>query len=134
MIKLRSKKTLSLIALISVLAFVPMIGAGIAAAADPVKLTVHDPTGGNEVSELFAARLDNLHGKTICELSNVTWEAHRTFPALREALQNRYPTAKIIDFTKMPLFNERSTPADLVKVAAAVKAAGCDAAILGNAG
>lgn len=131
MVKL--KKMLPLIALLGVLVLLP-VGAGVAAAADPVTLAVHNPTGDTEVTQLFAPRLPNLEGKTICEMANNAWESSRTFPVLRQALQNKYPTSKIIDFKKMPPFNERSTPEELVKIAGAVKAAGCQAVILGNAG
>ena len=38
----------------------------------------------------------------ICELSADKWEAGRTFPALRELLQKRFPTARILPFTEFP--------------------------------
>ena len=57
-------------------------------AADPVKIEVYDPTGAIEVTQLFAPRLSDLHGKTICELSNDTWEATRSLAAIRELLES----------------------------------------------
>ncbi len=59
-------------------------------------LEVYDPTGTIEMTELYAPRLADLSGKTICELSDLTWEDHRTFPLIRELLQKRFPDVKII--------------------------------------
>jgi len=103
-------------------------------APEPVNLDVYDPRGGVEVTQLFAPRLPNLDGKTICELANRMWESTRTFPYLREVLKQRYPTTTIIPFEEMPFFDERSSPADLAEIARIVKAAGVQGAIIGNAG
>jgi hypothetical protein len=105
-----------------------------AMAADPVTLEVFDPTGAVQVSQLFSPRLSDLHGKTICELTNDSWEAYRTFPVITDLLKKQFLTANVIDYTKMPHFNERSSVADLAKIADTVKKAGCQAAIIGNAG
>jgi hypothetical protein len=99
----------------------------------PVTLKVFDPTGAIEVTQLFAPRLSDLNVKTICEVSNTSWEAARTFPLIRELLIKQYPTAKIIDFTRFPsgtttISDENS------KLGDKLKAAGCQAAIVGNAG
>jgi hypothetical protein len=104
-----------------------------AAPPAPVTLKVFDPTGAIEVTQLFAPRLSDLNGKTICEVSNTSWEAARTFPVIRELLIKQYPTAKIIDFTRFPsgtttISDENS------KLGDKLKAAGCQAAIVGNAG
>jgi len=61
---------------------------------------VYDPTGSAEVTQLFAPRLADLNGKTICEVSNDSWEAQRTFPLIRALLQKQFPTAKIIPYTE----------------------------------
>lgn len=103
-------------------------------APEPVELKVCDPTGGVEVTQLFAQRLPDLNGKVICELANRMWESTRTFPYLREVLQKRFPTVKIIPYTDMPFFDERSTAEQLAEVARLVKAAGVQGAIIGNAG
>lgn len=103
-------------------------------AAEPVRFELFDPTGGVEVSQLFAGRLPSLDGKTIVELHNDMWESTRTFPVVRQALQKRFPTLKIIPFTEMPLFDERSSPAQLAALVAAVKARKAEGVILGNAG
>jgi hypothetical protein len=96
--------------------------------AGPVVLEVFDASGATEVSELHAARLDSLEGKTICELSNDSWGAAFHFDYLRELIQREYPTATIIPFTEFP------TEIDSDEVADMVKERGCDAAIIGNAG
>ncbi len=98
-----------------------------------VTLKVFDPTGAIEVTQLFAPRLTDLNGKTICEVSNTSWEAARTFPAIRELLIKQYPTATIIDYTRFP---SGTTPIsdENSKLGDKLKAAGCQAAIVGNAG
>jgi hypothetical protein len=105
-----------------------------AVAAGPVTLKVYDPTGALQVSQLFASRVAALNGKTICEFANGSWESGRTFPVITELLKKQFPTANVIEHTKLPAFSEGNTPDDLVKLAAAAKAAGCQVAILGNAG
>ena len=103
-----------------------------AIAADPVTLEVLDPTGAIEVTNLFAARVADLNGKTICELSNDSWEANRTFPAIRELLNRQYPTAKIIPYTEFAYGNVQLESAKDIGDIAVKK--GCQAAIVGNAG
>jgi hypothetical protein len=94
---------------------------------------VYDPTGGIEVVKLHAARLDTLAGKTICEVSNLSWEDDRTFPLIRELLQKQFPTAKIIPYTEFPRGTAVISDAT-TKLGEALKAAKCDAVITGNAG
>ena len=101
--------------------------------AGPVTLEVLDPCGAFEVTELFAPRLDTLEGKTICELSNDSWEAPRTFGLLRELLQEMYPTAKFVTYDNFPMGTGALTSED-TGMSELVKAAGCDAVITGNAG
>lgn len=102
-----------------------------AMAGEAVTWELSDPTGGFEITQLHAARLGDLAGKTICEVSVDTWQAHRTFPAIREALQSKYPTAKIIPFTEFP---QGMKGIDDDKTAQMVQDKGCQAAIVGNAG
>jgi hypothetical protein len=97
----------------------------------PVSLTIHDPTGAFEVTQLFAKRLDTLAGKTICELSNDDWETYRTFPAIRGLLQKQYPSARVIPYTEFPT---GSFYIDSDKTAQLAKTKGCDGVIVGNAG
>jgi len=109
-----------------------------AAAADagPVTLEVFDPSGAVEVTQLHAPRLDTLEGKTICELSNGSWEVDRTFPYIRELLQKMYPTVKMIPYTEFP-YGSGTKGEHLIdddEVAGMVKEKGCDAVIVGNSG
>lgn len=96
-----------------------------------VELEVYNPTGAVDITEVFAPRLADLNGKTICELSNGSWQDTRTFPVIRELLQKRFPRAKIIPYTEFARGRaevETDENIDLV-----VKK-GCDAVITGNAG
>jgi hypothetical protein len=102
-----------------------------ACAEEAVTWQLTNPTGGVEITQLHAARLGDLAGKTICEVSVDTWQSHRTFPAIRQALQNKYPTAKIIPFTEFP---QGIKGIDDDKTAQMVQDRGCQAAIVGNAG
>ncbi len=101
-------------------------------AGGPGALEVYDPTGAIEVTELFSARLDSLEGKTICEVSDQMWEADRTFELIRQLLQQQYPTAKIIPWTEFP--EAAGSGADVADMGTKLKEAGCQAAIVGNAG
>ena len=112
-----------------VLLGVPFIKEAIA--QSPVTLEVYDPTGAIEVTQLFAPRLADLNGKTICEVSNGSWEDSRTFPAIRELLQRQFPTAKFVPYTEFPV---GSAVIDVDKIGDMVKQKGCQAAIVGNAG
>lgn len=105
--------------------------APVAAAQTPVTLKVFDPTGAIEVTQLFTARLADLSGKTICEVSNDGWQAERTFPAIRELLQKQFPTAKFVPWDQ---FAHGNPGADDAKLGDLAKQKGCQAAIVGNAG
>ena len=94
-----------------------------------VSLEVYDPTGSIEITEIHAPRLAGLNGKTICELSDFTWEDYRTFPLIREQLQRRFPDVKIIPYTEFPLIY--GIEADVLSKI--LKEKGCDGAIVGNA-
>ena len=98
--------------------------------AGPVTLELYDPTGAFEVTQLHAPRIDTLEGKTICMSSNNSWEAARILPLIGELLQSQFPTAKFIPYTEFTVSGEMTDEA----VSDAVKAAGCDAVILGSAG
>jgi hypothetical protein len=93
-------------------------------------MKVYDPSGAMEITEFHARRLDSLEGKTICELSNDSWQAHRVFPEVRRLLAERYPTAKFIPYTEFPMGNEGI---DTEKAAELVARAGAQAVLIGNA-
>lgn len=100
-------------------------------------LKVYKPTGAIEVRQVFAPRLPDLHGKTICEMSNDAFEASRTFPFIREQLRNRFPTAKFVPFTEFPEGHGSkgggSYAIDDEIIVEMAQARGCDAVITGNA-
>lgn len=99
--------------------------------ADEVTLELFNPCGALEAPERHAPRLDTLAGKTICELSNASWEPDRTFAAIREQLQKQFPDARIVPYTEFPIGNNQI---DTDEVAELVKQKGCQAVISGNAG
>jgi hypothetical protein len=94
-------------------------------------LEVYNPTGHIQLVQSHAPRLDTLAGKTICELSNGEWGSQRIFPAIREALQKRFPDAKIIPFSEFPVGTEKIDDETTVD---RVVRRGCQAVIAGNAG
>jgi hypothetical protein len=96
-----------------------------------VTLKVYNPTGTIETMQIHAPRLDTLAGKTICELSNGLWEYDRIFPAIREALQKQFPTAKIVPYTETIWL--RSVIDNLDQVSKVVKEKECQAVIVGMA-
>jgi hypothetical protein len=105
------------------------VSSPVATAQGPVSLKVYNPTGAVAVKQLFAPRLADLNGKTICEMGE-SWESERTFPLITSLLQRQFPTIKIVDDTKIP----RWTANPDQKMVDAIKAAGCQAVIIGNAG
>ena len=127
---MRERYSIDLTLAFLVTAVLTIFSVGVALAA-PVTLSLHNPTGGVEVTQLHAARLEDLNGKTICELSNDMWESHRTLPAVGELLKRQFPTAKIIPYTELPHSNDAI---DNDKTINAVKQKGCQAVIVGNAG
>jgi hypothetical protein len=96
-----------------------------------MRLDVLNPSGAVEVSDLYARRLGNLDGKTICELSNGGWEYERTFPRIRELLLKRFPNVKFVPYTNLPLGISEINVANMGEIISKI---GCDAVIGGNAG
>ncbi len=101
-----------------------------AAAADPVTLEVFNPSGGKQITYTFAPRLDTLDGKTICEVATYDneWQSYRTFAVISDFIKKQYPTAKILDYNNFPNWREDAT------IGKQLKAKGCQAVIVGNAG
>ncbi len=102
-----------------------------AEAAEKVRLEVFNPTGDIEVARLYAPRLANLNGKTICEVSDRLWQADRTFESVRKVLKERFPDCRIIPYGEFPY---GSLKIDTDRIGEAVKKTGCQAVIIGNAG
>ncbi len=101
------------------------------AQATPVSLEIFDPTGAFEVTQTFAPRIDTLAGKTVCFVTNGSWEASRTDPYILGLLQKQFPTAKFIPSSDLP---KLSTTIEIPGLEDALKKVGCQAAIVGNAG
>jgi len=101
------------------------------APAGAVTLEVFNPVGAYEVTQTFAPRIDTLAGKTICEVTNGSWEAARTDPYIIDQLKKLYPTATFIPSSALP---KLSTTIEVAGLEDAVKALKCDAVIVGNAG
>jgi hypothetical protein len=91
-------------------------------------LQIYNPVGVTEISNLHAARLSNLNGKTIGELSDGVWQHDRTFTELRKTLLKRFPELKIIPYTEFPVGDE----IDSAGIGQLVKSKGCDCVIVGN--
>ncbi len=108
-----------------------VVTSSVAMAQTPVSLKVYDPTGAFQVSQSFSARVSDLNGKVICQVTNGSWQADRTDKLINELLTKQFPTAKIITTDKFP---KLLTTSDVAGLEDAVKAAGCQAAIVGNAG
>ena len=53
---------------------------------------------------------------------------------ITELLKKQYPNSKIIESTQFRVFDEKDSVDDIQKLAKDMKAAGCQAAIVGNAG
>ncbi len=111
----------------------------VAEAQGPVALSVYDPTGAIEVTQLFSPRLGDLNGKTVCEVGDGMWEDARTFPVIRALLQKQFPTIKIIPYDKVPYGVSgydfaKDGGIGNPKLVEILKGVGCQAAIVGNAG
>jgi hypothetical protein len=104
----------------------------LAAAADPVKLTLLDPTGAQEITHLFAARLPDLNGKVIAELAvdPTKWQPHRTMPYIENLLKKQFPKVRFIPMQEFPMGIQISEDRVIQMVAARKP----DAVIIGNAG
>jgi hypothetical protein len=101
-------------------------------AAAPVKLTLLDPTGAQEITHLFASRLPDLNGKLIAELAvdPTKWQPHRTMPYIEELLKKQFSDIKFIPMQEFPMGIQISEDR-VIKMVASRKP---DAAVIGNAG
>jgi hypothetical protein len=106
--------------------------AAIGGNAEPVKLTVLDPTGAQEITHLFAPRLPDLKGKVVAELAvdPTKWQPHRTMPSIEGLLKKQFPDVKFIGMQEFPMGLQVSEDR-VIRMVAARKP---DAVIIGNAG
>ncbi len=101
------------------------------------RIDVVSPAGGEAAVRISAApRLADLNGKTVAEIWNGVFKGNETFPAIRRALQQRYPGVRIVPYTEFPHFfggdNPTQQKALAKELAALVKDKACDAVITGN--
>lgn len=111
----------------------PIVNAGeTTAPPTAVDLEVFNPSGNQEITQLFAPRLSTLEGKTVAFLAcdPVKWQPHRIFPVIMEEFKKLYPTIK---FLPMDEFT-RSTNISSDSVIKTVADRGADAVITGSAG
>ena len=93
-------------------------------------LTVFDPSGAREITQLHAARLESLANKNIALLSDDMWQAHRMLPMIKDYLQTMFPGIEVIPETAFPM---GSTAIDRDETADMLVQRGVDAVVVGNA-
>ena len=96
-----------------------------------ISMEIYNPTGIVETVNSHAHRLSTLSGKTLCEITNGMYEYEKTFPLIRELLQERFPDIKIVPYTEFPI---GMTPIDVEGIGGLVKEKGGDGVIVGNGG
>ena len=110
-----------------------------------IKLKVLNPLGKARIKKRNASRLDTLEGKTICEAfrqhstaaTGTAWRASETFPVIRELLQKRIPSLRIVPYSDFPSelgSSEYPYWAPMDKIVELLRAKGCDAVLVGNGG
>ena len=95
-----------------------------------VKLEFFDPSGGLEVTQLHAPRLDSLRGKRLGFVSNEQWQAFRMLPLLQELFERDHPGIQILPLDAFPQGNALIGEEETARL---VKESGVDAVIIGNA-
>jgi hypothetical protein len=100
------------------------------------KLQVVSPVGLDAVTHSSGApRLESFADKTIGEIWNGVFKGDQTFPMIRELLQKKFPSIKIIPYTEFPHNTGSDNPTqqreNARRVAIMAKEKGCDAVITG---
>lgn len=101
------------------------------------RLAVCSPLGGEIVEQVAGAgRLGSLAGATIGELWNGVFKGDVSFPVIRQALLERFPTLNIVPFEEFPHLHGGDNPAQqnarAREVAEMARARGVQAVISGN--
>jgi hypothetical protein len=101
------------------------------------KLEVVSPAGFSAVKiSGTSPRIDDLNGKTVCEVWNGVFKGDITFPIIRKRLQQKYPGVKIVPYTEFYHLPGSDVPAQQRELAQQMVAQalekGCDALISGN--
>ena len=77
------------------------------------------------------ARLEDLEGKTVCEVWDWLYRGDLIFETLREELLARYPNLKIVGYEKFGNIHGPDAAAVLRRLPELLKKEGCDAVIAG---
>ena len=77
------------------------------------------------------SRLADLNGKTIGELWNRVFRGEDIFPAVREALKERFPDIRFIDYTHFGNTHGPNQNGVLDELPALFEKYGCDAVVSG---
>ncbi len=86
---------------------------------------------GNSASDSlkFSPRVDDLDGKTVCELNDFAWGEY--FPQLRGHLKRTHPNIKIIEYPVFGATHGRDEREVIDRLPALLKEVGADAVISG---
>ena len=95
-----------------------------------VSIEFYDPSGGIEVTQPHAARLESLSGKRIGFVTNEQWQAYRMLPLLKDWLERDFPDSEVLQLDACPQGNGLIGEPETARL---VKASGVDAVIIGNA-
>ena len=95
-----------------------------------VSIEFYDPSGGIEVTQPHAARLESLSGKRIGFVTNEQWQAYRMLPLLKDWLEREFPDSEVLPLDAFPQGNGLIGEPETARL---VKASGVDAVIIGNA-
>lgn len=95
-----------------------------------VSIEFYDPSGGIEVTQPHAARLESLSGKRIGFVTNEQWQAYRMLPLLKDWLERDFPDSEVLQLDAFPQGNGLIGEPETARL---VKASGVDAVIIGNA-
>ena len=95
-----------------------------------VKLDFYDPSGGIEITQPHAPRLDTLAGKRIGIVTNEQWQAFRTLPLLKKLFERDFPGIEVLPIDAFPQGNALIGEEETARL---VKKSGVDAVIIGNA-
>ena len=79
----------------------------------------------------LAQRLDNLEGKTVCELWDGLFRGDEIFPVLEKGLSERFPGVKVVPWTDFPKDGDHAFP-DWKAHPKALAEKGCDAVIVAS--
>jgi alcohol dehydrogenase class IV len=82
----------------------------------------------------LAPRIDDLSGKTVCELSDYGFRAEEIFPLIRASLSRRYPGIRFIEYDNFGNIHGHREDEVVATLAEKLRKHGCDAVISGVGG